>query len=85
MKIIDKILALRTPDCRDATLARRLNLPYTTLHSWRRGQRKNPKISTLENISSALGCSLSELMDPAFDIQAALFSHKPDSENGARY
>jgi transcriptional regulator with XRE-family HTH domain len=82
--IIEKILALRTPDCRDATLARRLNLPYTTLHSWRRGQRKNPKLSTLENISSALGCSVSELIDPAFDIRP-LFSHNPDSENATKY
>ena len=76
MKIIDKILALKTPDGRDSSLARRLNLPYTTLNSWRRGYRSNPKITTLQHICSALGCSLSDLCDPHYDIQQALLSRE---------
>lgn len=84
MKIIDKILALKTLDGRDASLARSLNLPYTTLHSWRRGYRTDPKFSTLVNISSALGCSLSDLVDPDFDIQTALRCKETEDRNAAK-
>lgn len=84
MKIIDKILALKMPDERDSSLARRLNIPYTTLHSWRRGARSNPKISTLANISAALGCSLSDLVDPQVDIKTINVSQEKVDQNAAR-
>ena len=81
-------LARKNANVTQAELATKLDIPFQSISQWERDVRK-PKLETLQRIATALGVSVSSLMDEstseAFNTGMAIAKHFKDRAKALEY
>lgn len=81
-------LARKNANITQADLATKLDIPFQSISQWERDVRK-PKLETLQRIATALGVSVSSLMDEttseAFNTGMAIAKHFKDRAKALEY